>query len=72
MNILGWTFLILGILGMVFPVLQGLLFTIIGLFILSDYSPWAKRLLQKLRNRYPKMSAKSDRFLKKLKWKSTS
>jgi hypothetical protein len=71
-NILGWTFLVLGILGFFLPFLQGILFTLIGLYLLSKTSPWAKRLLDRLRERYPKMAAKSDAWIGKFRWKSNS
>ena len=53
---LGWVFIILGILGLFLPVLQGILFLLIGLYLLSYTSPWAERLLHKLKKRFPKIS----------------
>jgi uncharacterized protein len=52
----GWFFIILGILGLFLPFLQGILFLIIGLFILSQELPWAARLLEKLKQRFPKIT----------------
>ncbi len=51
--LLGWSFIILGVIGLFLPVLQGVLFLIIGLFILSTEYVWAHRLLLKIRNRFP-------------------
>ncbi len=51
---LGYLFLVLGVLGMVLPILQGFLFLAIGLIILSKSAPWAARLLERFRQRYPK------------------
>jgi len=51
---LGYTFLVLGILGMFLPILQGFLFLFIGLIILARHANWAKRLLETLRARHPK------------------
>ncbi|WP_424321658.1 PGPGW domain-containing protein [Hazenella coriacea] len=70
-NILGWTFLVLGILGCFLPFLQGILFILVGLYFLSHTTPWANKLLMKLRNRYPKIATKSEEFIKKFSWKST-
>ena len=50
---LGYFFLMLGVLGMVLPVLQGFLFLAIGLIILAKTAPWAERLLGRFRQRYP-------------------
>jgi len=59
-HVIGWGFILLGILGLVLPILQGVLFLLVGLFVLSSVSPWAERLLQKLRSRFPKTSKKFD------------
>ncbi len=57
----GWTFILLGIAGMFLPVLQGVLFLLIGLVILSSEYVWAHHLLHKLRTRFPKLGAAVDR-----------
>lgn len=49
----GYLFLMLGVLGMVLPILQGFLFLAIGLIILAKTAPWAERLLDRFRKRYP-------------------
>jgi uncharacterized membrane protein YbaN (DUF454 family) len=51
--ILGWLFLILGIIGLFLPLLQGVLFITIGLTLLSTRYAFARSLLEKARNRYP-------------------
>ncbi len=56
----GYLFLVLGVLGMVLPILQGFLFLAIGLIILAKTAPWAERLLGRFRNRYPKAGALID------------
>ena len=58
--ILGWFFLVLGVVGLVLPILQGFLFIAIGLIILAQEQPWAHRLMVKLRHRYPHMAEKFD------------
>jgi uncharacterized protein len=58
--IAGWSFLLLGIAGLFLPVLQGVLFIITGLIILSSQYGWAMRLLAKLRERFPKIGRTAD------------
>ncbi|HEV2116114.1 MAG TPA: PGPGW domain-containing protein [Terriglobales bacterium] len=58
--LLGWAFVLLGIAGLFLPVLQGVLFLLIGLIILSSEYLWAQKLLQRLRNRFPGVVRKSD------------
>ncbi|MCB2053707.1 MAG: hypothetical protein KDE35_05620 [Geminicoccaceae bacterium] len=50
----GYGFLVLGVLGLVLPVLQGFLFIAIGLIVLSRHAPWAGRLLDRLKAKHPK------------------
>lgn len=57
---LGWGFILLGIVGLVLPILQGALFLLIGLALLSIESEIARRILHRLRARYPGLSAKID------------
>ena len=59
-HIAGWAFIILGIAGLVLPILQGILFILIGLFILSSVSPWAARLLDRIRKRFPRISGQFE------------
>ena len=63
----GWGFILLGILGLFLPVLQGILFLLIGLSLLSNSSPWAARLLQRVRERFPKISKTYDEAMIKAK-----
>jgi uncharacterized membrane protein YbaN (DUF454 family) len=58
--LVGWSFLLLGIVGLFLPVLQGILFLFIGLVILSAEYVWAHRLIVKLRQRFPKVSRTAD------------
>lgn len=50
---LGYAFLLLGVLGLFLPFLQGALFIIVGLLLLSRHSPWAHRLLERFKARHP-------------------
>ena len=60
MLVTGWGFIVVGIAGLFLPVLQGVLFLVIGLFILSSEYVWAHRLLQKLRDRFPRLDSRWD------------
>jgi len=51
--IIGWFFIFLGILGLFLPILQGILFILIGLAILSTRSEIIKRFLKHLEEHYP-------------------
>jgi len=55
---LGWLFIVLGIAGLFLPILQGVLFLLIGLVLLSKESRTVRRFLAYLRLRYPRSSAK--------------
>lgn len=63
LEITGWTFIALGIAGLFLPVLQGILFLLIGLAILSAEYHWARRWITKLRERFPEADRKLRRFL---------
>jgi uncharacterized membrane protein YbaN (DUF454 family) len=58
--IAGWFFVVLGILGMFLPILQGFLFLAIGLYMLSLESPMVKRLMDRFAARHPKFAAKIE------------
>ena len=57
---LGWFFIVLGIAGLVLPFLQGILFLVIGLILLSRELEWAARLKERLYDRFPKLREMSD------------
>jgi len=64
LRLTGWFFIFLGILGLVLPILQGILFLLIGMVILGRISPrvrkwrmWARR---KARERYPSWTGKFE------------
>ena len=58
--IVGWGCILLGVVGLFLPVLQGVLFLLIGLIVLSSEYVWAHHLLAKLRQRFPKLSRAAD------------
>ena len=56
----GWSFILLGIAGLFLPILQGVLFLLIGLMMLSSEYVWAHQLLRRLREKFPAISRKVD------------
>jgi hypothetical protein len=50
---LGWSLLVLGVLGLVLPFLQGFLFLAIGVFVLRDQHIWAARRWGWVAGRWP-------------------
>lgn len=56
----GWVFVLLGIAGLVLPFLQGVLFLVVGLYLLSLESRWARRIRLRLQQRYPRLARMSD------------
>ena len=63
--IVGWGFIVLGIIGLFLPILQGVLFLLVGLIILSSEYVWAHDLLARLRSRFPKLSHTADQAAEK-------
>lgn len=60
MQALGWGFVVLGLAGLVLPILQGVLFLLIGLAILGRHSPRMRLLRLRLRRRHPEWAARFD------------
>jgi uncharacterized membrane protein YbaN (DUF454 family) len=63
--IAGWGFILLGIVGLFLPILQGVLFLLVGLIILSSEYVWAHHLLSKIRERFPKLGRTADQATEK-------
>lgn len=59
---LGWGFMVLGVLGLVLPFLQGFLFLAFGLFVLRDQHFWAARHWDGLAQRWPHHVGKVEAF----------
>lgn len=57
---LGYAFVLLGIAGLILPFLQGILFILIGLAILSRHARWAEDLVARLERRYPRLQRAID------------
>lgn len=62
----GWFFIFLGIIGLFLPILQGILFLVIGAIILAPLVPFFHRTLVKLENKYPDIFAQAKRFLHRM------
>jgi uncharacterized protein len=54
LQVTGYVFLVLGVLGLFLPFLQGILFILIGLLILAKHAAWAHNLLQRFRDQHPR------------------
>ena len=63
--IIGITFLVLGVLGLFLPVLQGILFLVVGLLILAPESRWIRALIAKPLARYPEAFTAAERLKRK-------
>ena len=50
----------MGILGLFLPILQGILFLLVGLIVLSSEYVWAHRLLTRLKERFPRLGRTAD------------
>jgi uncharacterized membrane protein YbaN (DUF454 family) len=57
---LGWIFVVLGVLGIFLPILQGILFLVIGFLLLSRESEWVQEKLEDAKRRWPKFGEKFD------------
>ena len=66
-TILGLVLVGLGIIGLILPLLPGLALIMIGLYLLSFYSPWAKRSFERLGRKYPKVKRMHDTVEQKIK-----
>ena len=57
----GFALLVLGIIGLALPVLQGVAMIVAGLLLLAPEFPWARRLLNWLKARYKRFRASAAR-----------
>ena len=65
--IVGWAFILIGFIGLFLPVLQGILCLMIGLIILSTEYHWARRLLEIVNRRFPRLARVSHTAAEKAK-----
>ena len=59
----GWALLVLGTAGLFLPILPGVLFLLVGLYILSLEYEWARRWVGALRRRFPAADRKFQQFM---------
>ena len=65
-KVTGFSLLFLGAIGTVLPVLQGVLFLALGLFILRDQYTWAHRGMEWTRSRWPGPTARVEAMERRL------
>jgi hypothetical protein len=65
-KIMGWAMLVLGVLGLVLPFLQGFLFLAFGVFALRDQYVWAARRWTWVAGRWPHMVGRLEAMETKL------
>jgi uncharacterized membrane protein YbaN (DUF454 family) len=58
----GWIAVAVGVVGLFLPVLPGVLLLLLGLWLLSNEYPWARRWSGELRRRFPATTRRLDRF----------
>lgn len=63
----GIAFLILGVIGLFLPVLQGIIFILIGLAILFPRNRYVEQLIAWGRNRWPEQAARMDAWKERLR-----
>jgi uncharacterized protein len=68
---LGIIFVVVGIIGLFLPILQGILFLILGIYLLSITSKRFKAFLERVLSRYPKAKRLYDTHTERLEkvWK---
>ena len=65
--IIGWVLVVLGVIGLFLPLLQGVLLLLLGLYVLSRESRTARRLFERLRQRYPGADGKLHHLRQRLR-----
>ncbi len=59
---IGWIFVLVGIVGVFLPFLQGIFFIVIGLYFLSLHSSWFKEKFHHFRAKHPSLFGWFDAF----------
>lgn len=60
--VLGGTLVLVGIAGLFLPFLQGVIFLLAGLYVLSRESATAKAWLDRLKRRYPRLDRRLQEY----------
>jgi uncharacterized membrane protein YbaN (DUF454 family) len=66
-HVVGWPLLLLGVVGLALPFLQGILFILVALTVLAPEVPALRRLVSALRKRYPVVFEKAAAMKENLK-----
>ncbi|MCB1101231.1 MAG: hypothetical protein KDL10_02645, partial [Kiritimatiellae bacterium] len=66
----GWLFLVLGFLGFFLPVLQGVLFSAVGIWLLAPYVPLFRRMRRHFFHRFPGLRRRVRAFRKRFRGKA--
>lgn len=66
-HLVGWPLLILGIVGLALPFLQGILFIVVALTLLAPEIPLFGRLIEALKKRFPAVFEKAAEMKTSLK-----
>jgi uncharacterized protein len=61
----GWSFIVLGVVGLFLPLLQGVLFLVVGITLLAPYVPLFSRLREWLARRFPRAGKMAERVRKR-------
>jgi len=64
----GWVFLVLGILGLLVPMVPGTVFLLVGILLLAPYIPIFRTISKKIFQRFPKLQMKTKMF--KQRWRA--
>jgi uncharacterized protein len=64
--VLGYSCIVLGIMGLFLPFLQGLVFILFGLVLLKDHTAWARKVVDLFRERFPRYKKVSINLEKRL------
>lgn len=68
-KLLGFGAIFLGLLGLILPIIPGLIFVALALWLLRDQYVWAARGVEKIRNRWPQaIPAIEERERRALAW----
>jgi uncharacterized membrane protein YbaN (DUF454 family) len=59
---LGWVLILLGIVGLVLPVVPGAVLIVVGVLIVNPQSVWLRRMLEICRVRFPVLAPDIRRF----------
>jgi uncharacterized membrane protein YbaN (DUF454 family) len=66
-HLVGWPLLILGIVGLALPFLQGILFIVVALTLLAPEVPLFRRAIEALKKRFPAVFDKAAEMKESLR-----